>query len=299
MITDDKLLEYNNEGLIPSPGENEYEFVERADKAYKIKERLYSKESSPLKTLFKKDSEIPPTPIDFDKVYSTTTALYGIKPKWVPIFFDDYKLAYWHGGSAWIFQEHIDSPKEAFLQIRREPSLFYKREEIIAHEMAHIGRMAFDEPRFEEILAYRTSEKKWRQWLGPIIQTGWESASFIGILFIIIALDVALLSTGMYEFMQIAVWLKLIPIAMIFYFLGRLIWLHTTFNRSLKNLQIVLKDTMAANAVIYRLTDFEICLFAKMPTSAIEKYMNDSGNLYLRWRLINLAYRKNQNLKEL
>jgi len=291
MITDEQLLQYNNEGLIPSPGENEHEFLKRVAQAHTIKERFYSK-ASPLKSIFKADSQIPLAPVNYNKIFSTTKALYDIEPKWVPIFFDNYKLASWHGGSAWIFQEHIDSPKEAFLQVRKEPSFFYEREEIIAHEMAHIGRMAFDEPLFEEILAYRTSEKKWRRWFGPIAQTSWGSTFFIGILFIIIALDFALLSTGMHQFLELAAWLKLIPIAMIIYSLTRLFWLHRTFNRCLCHLQAILKDTSVANAVIYRLTDSEIRYFAKSQKEAIEKFMNDNSNLYLRWRLISLAYRK-------
>lgn len=296
MITDEDLIRYNSQGLIPSPEEEESEFLARVEKAQNIKNYLFS-EDSPIKGLFQESSALPLASINFDEIYATTKALYDMEPKWIPIFFDNYKLAFWHGGSAWIFQEHEGSPKEAFLQIRKEISFFYKREEIIAHEMAHIGRMAFDEPHFEEILAYRTSQKKWRKWLGPVVQTGWGSSLFVGLLGMIIAFDSIVISFGMYEFMEIAMWLKIIPIAMIVYTLFRLVWLHTVFNRCLAKLQSIFKNTLVADAVIYRLSDAEIYSFAKIAPEAIEKYIDDNSELSLRWRLIRAAYKSSSCLR--
>ncbi|MCI5051715.1 MAG: hypothetical protein MRY21_01095 [Simkaniaceae bacterium] len=48
--------------------------------------------------------------------------------------------------------------------------LGYSKSEILEHERLHLARAAFDEPLFEEILAYSLSPKKYRRLLGPFFR---------------------------------------------------------------------------------------------------------------------------------
>ena len=114
--------------------------------------------------------------------------IYGFAPHWVPLFFSNYQLAPWHGGCAWIFQLNDNTPYAAFLQLRsafRTQKRYlgmYERTELIAHEMAHIGRMMFEEPEFEEIIAFQSSTNRFRRFFGPLFRSSKESMLFVIVL---------------------------------------------------------------------------------------------------------------------
>ena len=59
--------------------------------------------------------------------------------------------------------------------------------------------MKFEEPQFEELLAYRNSPAAWRRWLGPIVEAPWESLLFMLSLLLLLALDLYLQFTGEHE----------------------------------------------------------------------------------------------------
>lgn len=128
-----------------------------------------------------------------------TKERFGITPDWVPIFFSNYQLYPWHGGSAWIFQLNDETPPSALLQLRKKlytsPTLLglYHRDELIAHELSHVGRMAFEEPAFEEVLAYTTARTSFRRYFGPIFQSAVESFLFMIVCVAILLLDTYLL----------------------------------------------------------------------------------------------------------
>ena len=90
-----------------------------------------------------------------DEASFKTKELYGIQPTWTPLFFNNYQLAPWHGGCAWIFQLTENAPTAALLQLRapfrHQPTYLnlYRRDELIAHELSHVGRMMYQEPQFE------------------------------------------------------------------------------------------------------------------------------------------------------
>src|SRR5262245_52150906 len=108
--------------------------------------------------------------------HGTALELFDCAPDWIPLFFSNYRLPFWQGGCTWILQRTECDPPFALLQLNKAYKdhdvylKFYRRDELVTHECAHVGRMAFDEPAFEEIIAYRTSPSPFRRWLGPIIQ---------------------------------------------------------------------------------------------------------------------------------
>jgi hypothetical protein len=128
------VTHWDRRGLIPGPDESDEDFVLRAESA------------------------LPKDPVDFSGV----EGLFGISPDWVSVVIDNRGLRFWHGG----FMEGDR------LQLRKKV-WGYQREEILSHELAHAGRIAFDEPKYEEILAYQSS-RGFRRFFGPIIQRSWE-----------------------------------------------------------------------------------------------------------------------------
>jgi hypothetical protein len=292
-ITDDELLRYNELGLIPGPEEHADDFEKRARYCLGLRVSFDSKLSD--NAPFTQENRASDALLQ--EAFHITQPLYGIKPDWIPVFFSNYKLAPWHGGCAWIFQETEKTPTGAFFQLRsafKSSTTYlglYKRQELIAHELSHVGRMMYEEPRFEEVLAYRSDSSGLRRYLGPIMQSSFESAMFVLLLFIIIIIDFFLsasLNPATYENVR---WLKLVPLGMILYALGRLYRKQSQFSKCLKQLQEVFKGNQdQAQAVIYRLTDDEIIDFAKKKPQEIEDFSKHAKENSLRWHVISKAY---------
>jgi hypothetical protein len=281
----------NSWGIIPGPEETEAEYEARADYCLKLKETIE-------KTL--KD-KIPFSPGDaqprnIDSALAETENLYGIRPEWVPIFFSNAQLTPWHGGCAWIFQTDLESPKSAFLQLRKQFSSsesylgLYQRKEILSHELAHVGRMSFEEPKFEEFLAYQSSSASWRRLLGPIIQSSWEGILFAAILLIIFILDIFLIFFGDYASYLSMMWLKVIPLALIAAGLIRLSIRHQQLKKCRHSLTNLTSNPLTINAILYRLTDDEIMAFGKMAKKDLIEYIEKQKECSLRWRAITEGY---------
>lgn len=287
-ISDSKLLAYNDQGIIPGPNEDEAAFAARAAYCLNLRETIGSFLSESLPAFEEEASGKV-----INEALPITKKLFDIAPTWVPLFFSNYKLNFWHGGCAWIFQRDENSPTSAFFQLRqafRKQERYlglYERNELIAHEMAHVGRMMFEEPQFEELLAYKTSTSRFRRWFGPIIQAPWESALFVLTLFLIFVIDLSV--TGYPEYSSKVIWLRVIPSFMFFYALSRLLNKNGQFRKCHDNLAVITKNP---DAVIYRLTDKEIMTFAQLTPIEIQMFTRALPTQSLRWRLIYLAYFK-------
>jgi len=291
LIKDEDLLSYNLQGIIPGPQETEEAFLERAAYCKGLQNQPVEESLGPLPCT---DSESAKELLL--EAFKITDPVYCIQPLWMPMAFSNYKLAPWHGGCAWIFQAHEDSPTGAFMQLRkqfrhRKKYLgIYRRDELIAHELSHVGRMMYAEPQFEELLAYRSSFSSWRRWFGPIVQAPWESLLFMLSLLLLLVLDLYLQAMGEIGTYRLLLWAKLFPITLLFLGLFRVWRRHQVFNRCLGNLNKCCPDAKAANAVAYRLTDAEIYKFAGSTSDFIVEYAKTESSTSLRWRLIKAAY---------
>jgi len=295
----DQLLHYNQQGLIPGPQETEQAFSKRASYCLDLKNQIPEMLGH----------EIPFDPeISYlsEEILSggckKTRRLYDICPQWVPLFFSNYKLSFWHGGCAWIFQQRQNTPTSAFFQLRQNFRSskhylgIYNRNELVSHELSHVGRMMFEEPKFEEILAYRSSRSSFRRFFGPIVQSSVESMIFMLTLLIVITLDLFVLINGYEEFFHLPMITRLIPLGLFGYAFIRLCIRQYQFKKALINLKKIFLNTHAANAVLYRLTDHEVVLFSKMNAEDISKYISEQKNQTLRWKMIDEAYFKKSNL---
>jgi len=276
-LSDEEIIALSREGLIAGPEESQSDFEKRV---------LYCKG-------LEKELDLPAA--DVTESHPMTKKWFDTEPGWVPCFFSNHQLSYWQGGCAWIFQKDDKTPTGAFLQLRktfeRQKTFLgiYKRDEFIAHELCHVGRMMFEEPKFEEVLAYQTASSSFQRYFGPILRTSGEAILFAVILMMIILIDVMTLAAGSFSLYEHLMWLKLVPLAMILFALIRLIWTRRQFVRCRSSLNRTLASEERVNAVIYRLTDREIEEFQNMSPKEIRAYGQRMAGEEIRWTQI-LAY---------
>lgn len=265
--------------FVPGPKETETEYTKRVEYCLHLKsefpEIAFSEERAALATGLQK-----------------TKQLYDISPDWVPLFYSNQGLALWHAGAAWIFQKEKGSPLGALLQLRKNFSaqasyLFYHRDEIIAHELCHIGRMAFEEKKYEELLAYRTSDRLFPRYFGPVLQSAGESRLFMIVLLTILIMDVAFLFFGSLDIYFHMFYLKLIPLFLLLWAIFRLWKRQEILKKAEKKLKEVWDEPWF---ILYRLTDQEIEQFAKSTAEDIKSYAEQDNSF--RWSTIKTAYGK-------
>ncbi len=288
--------EWNKQGFLPGPEESQEAFQERVAFCQNLEQHLVQIVGANLPF----DVSDQHSQKVLEEVLPFTQKLYGIQPQWVPLFFSNYHLSPWHGGCAWIFQLNAQTPTAAFLQLRarfRNSLTFlglYQRHELIAHELAHVGRMLYQEPKFEEILAYQSSSSSWRCWLGPIVQSSKESLFFILLLGVIIMTDFALLSLGP-QMIILAWWMKLLPVVLIVLGLSRLIYRHRLLQHCLQHLE-ALYSSQQARHVLYRLLDSEIKQFSHLSPLAIQAFIDQAATQSFRWRFLKALYPSSKEL---
>lgn len=274
---------WNRQGFIPGSQETEEDFMKRIVFCENLESELVKKVGAdlPFEVGDSQSKQILQHSLDETKV------IYGMAAAWVPLFFSNYQLAPWHGGCAWIFQFDETVPMAAFLQLRarfRDHVTYlglYHRDELIAHELSHVGRMMYEEPKFEEILAYRSSKSHLRRWLGPIVQSSKESLFFILALGVYAITDAALLSVYHPMAAQVLLGFKLVLAGLVAYALGRLAWRQSLYRRCVKKLS---KLYSHPEHVAYRLRDSEIRQFASSSVEQIREWIDQQESF--RWRFL-------------
>jgi hypothetical protein len=144
-VEQDQLLSLFREGLIPGPSETEEEFLLRTSSHFPRSEW----------------NGAPPLPPE-----------WGFSVCWMPLVYSKRKLLPWE--AAICLGTHIQL--HPTLQTK---ALFGNTlADILHHEAIHAARQAFDEPQFEEALAYTTSSSSWKRFLGPLFRRSWEFPLF-------------------------------------------------------------------------------------------------------------------------
>jgi hypothetical protein len=286
----DEWKKWNRQGLIPGPEETEAAFVERVLFCQDLEKRFIQQIECPF------EMEDPKAKECLQEAFSLTESLYGIEPLWVPLVFSNHQLAPWHGGCAWIFQLTAKAPTAAFLQLRahfRYSSSYlglYHREELIAHELAHVGRMLYQDPQFEEIFAYQSSFSFLQRRLGPMIQSSKESLCFVLLLGLFLIVELSLFSFGG----PLSIWfswgLQWVLIACVLFSLGRLFYRHYVLKRCRSNFKGLYSDPLVVNHLLYRLRDHEIRQFAYWSQNQIDDFITQASHQSFRWRFLRTLY---------
>lgn len=244
-----KLPHLYHKGLIPGPYESEEAFLLRC-------EELNSSSSLSLSI------ENP----------------FNIFPDWIPLNYSNKGLLPWHGGCSWISNDSLQTTIQLRKSFEKNKSLFgiYSRNEILAHEWVHAARMTFDEPKFEEVIAFRTSKNRFRRYFGPLVNSYAEGVFF--------AIALVLYFVSLFFFSS------LLPIAalvgVMVFGIARLIWRQSTYRKCLRNLSKLLGCPKKAEAMTICLTDREIQSFSKQPFLQREE-LNDAS---FRWKQIRQVY---------
>ncbi len=248
-IPDDELLSLFRSGFIPGPGEKELAFLNRVKQT---KEAFFKLG----------EGSIPPAHYAFVK--EKLGRLFGFSPDSLPAFYSNRALTPWQGAAVWVENGQVIAiqlrkafAKGSFLGI-------YRRSEILSHEAVHAARSAFPNDPWEEFFAFMTSDSKWRQVLGPIVQRPFEVWPFF------------LFSVGGVIcppfFLGAAVWLLL--------GLSRLIRFHWILRKASETLLKKGYGEETVRSVLLCLEDSEIRLLAK------EAPLSEKPSL--RWRLVHL-----------
>lgn len=282
----EELLKLNQEGFIPGPKEDLSLFLKRVELTKNFFEdpNLFFENHKREKPFNFNDRVKKP---NFEWVKNTLFNLFGFTAQ--PFaFFSNEKLSIIHGAATWILK--IDNIALPILQLRKGfkkgTYLFYDMEEILAHELCHFARAAFDEPKYEELFAYWTSSSIFRRIFGPIISQK--------LLYFLLPFFLALL----FQYLNIffPVWIfHLIFFFFTYYTLGvalfgifNLFFKRWKFNRCFKKIFSILLDKNKTSCTIFRLTDKEIDLFSKLKKEQIEKYIENEKSH--RWQIVKLAY---------
>lgn len=268
-ISSENLKQYNELGWIPGPKEDEEQFLKRIEK---------------LKHLVSyppEDIDLFLTDGDWQKPLERMEDLYNCAPDWIVSYYSNKNLSFIQGAATWIQEEegmHIP-----IIQVRKQLAEgkllgLYSLEEILTHEAVHAVRMEFDEPLFEEILAYRTSNNLLRRYFGPLFLAHWEAPLFLATLCIPLGIEIA-----KFYIYDIGVWgyLQLIPVILFVLALLRLLFLQTCLMLALRKIPL---------AMALRLTDQEIFQFAFNSHEKIEEMLREQKSV--RWRLLKEIYVK-------
>ena len=254
-----ELIKFDSEGFIPGPNETEVNFLERVRAA---------KES------FNREKMAIPAH-HWHWAAEQLQMLFDFAPRWCTAIYSSQGLAPWQAAATWINVKRL-----YIIQLKpsRWVSWLIDRDEVLAHEAAHAARAAFDEPKFEEMFAYLTASRKWRQVAGPLFRKPVEALILCGLL-------------GAGSLLQIAeaFWDGLFLSSIFFWAaaiccLGwsfRLLKMRVRLARAAKKIIPLLRDPSQVRAALFRLTDAEIEQLARGEMT---------GGSDLRWQLLRAKY---------
>ena len=256
----DNLVQLNQSGLFPAPRQSDQAFWAKVDYV-----SMQSTLSGALPLLL--------GPMD-------------VQPCWVPIQSSNEGMHIWEGAVLW--QSQTDAgfmlPQ---IQISQRAQRFYSKEELIAHEIVHAVRIDFKEEEFEEVLAYASSPKAWRRWIGPFFRKPREATVFVWTMVVSIAMQGIELATELSSGWLLIPWL---PALLIVGGLARLMFMQRLFRRCLNNLSRAIKVPDQRFAVALRLSDVEIRSFSRMKPEEIQAFVEKEKNEQLRWKMLAAAY---------
>ncbi len=278
------LIKFDSHGLPPAPGEDFPEYAQRMSRLAGALDEL-EKELSGKKTFevapgikIAGNARLP------QKIYSEaltiTEKLYKVSPDWVPGFFANESFGAMWGGCA------LSDPQSNLVLfiIRKVFSgkkrwLFYRREELMAHELIHAAHQALNEIQFEEYFAYRSAFSPLRKFFGGCFIYKFDAMLFL--------LPIMLLPAA-----QACYIFRLIDLPMwIFWMIAAIYPLFLTIRCTYNNLIVArarkfLQQNNIADpdAVLFRMTSEEISLLAG-------KIMPQGSDL--RWRIIRRFMKKN------
>jgi hypothetical protein len=264
-----KLLSLNLRGIFPGPAESCNDFFLRAE------------------------SQLSKDHFDSSGSLSATREIFNACPDWIEAIIDTKGLLPWEGAAAWI-EEKAEGGRTCQIQLKESfLTRLYPRHELIAHEMVHAMRLMFDESRFEEILACRTSKNRFRRYFGPLFSHPGESKVFLVLLLIPWVTYWAEILFDFEGWANVAFFLPLLALG---FGVFRLVRSQRIFAAALRNLEGTIGPNTKPLAVALHLTDAEIERFAKSSAQEIQSFVMREKKHSLRWYQLDLCYAFQKNI---
>ncbi len=230
----ESYLQLYQQGFLPGPKETKEAFFKRISLSRKIiaSPEKYITEKSLKGSIF--------TPVD--RAY---------------ILINNSKYSFFQASSTII----LEIEKGVFFALIKSPSkfssLFVNAEEVLSHEEVHARRAQFEEPKFEEILAYRTSLSRLRRLLSPVISTNKMVVTFY--------LSLLLIPFSFYPFLVLITWCSVTSFIR-----------QRHIHRCLSYLKTI---SSTPEEILMAMTDFEIVHMSKGRLDKIDRFE-------FRWKFI-------------
>lgn len=283
------LAELDRHGLLLGPNENLVEYKKRLGRLNKVLHDIEKEISQKDEIKFfnvlalRRENHISAEIMEEAAEYTRT--FYDFNIDWVPGFFLSKSLGMLWGGCA-IFL--TDNPLPIFLIranfAKNKRWLFYRRDELLAHELCHIARIPIGDKSFEELFAYRLSPSCLRRYAGNCFQNQDDAILFILPIFLLLFIQILKTFFSLH-------WLPVYPFWMLtilypLFLLIRNQSARNRFFRAKQNLEeLPVKNTLA---VLFRCTRNEIIEIShlKNRSSELSDWIKRHVDSELRWKVI-------------
>ena len=190
------LAEADSNGFLMAPGEDISDYKQRLldmGNAYgEIEKDIQGTKDYNIFGEFVLNTEKRINTEILDEAAALTRKYYDFSINWVPGFFLSKSLGILWGGCAIGFPENQVSVfiiRANFAEKKRW--LFYRRDELLAHELCHVARMPVRDRTFEELFAYRLSPSRLRRYMGNCFRHDYDAVLFIVPIFLLLAAQVS------------------------------------------------------------------------------------------------------------
>ena len=190
------LAEADSNGFIMAPGENISDYRKRlfdmGNSYSEIEKDIQNTKDYNIFGEFVLNTEKRINTEILDEAAELTRKYYDFSINWVPGFFLSKSLGFLWGGCAISFPENQVSVfiiRANFAEKKRW--LFYRRDELLAHELCHVARMPVKDRTFEELFAYRLSPSRLRRYMGNCFRHDYDAVLFIVPIFLLLAAQVS------------------------------------------------------------------------------------------------------------
>lgn len=168
-----ELIDMDRRGFLAAPQESEAALRERVNNTLSgihefqtaIREQGLTVDGIRLEA----DNQTPDELIH--PLFESLEQKLGINPRWIPVYYINRGLGMFGGGGMFSGTDENTGRNVTFFVLReafrnQQKWLIYSRDEIMTHEFCHAARAGFDEPLFEEVVAYRSGTSLFRKYMG-------------------------------------------------------------------------------------------------------------------------------------
>ncbi len=281
------LLELDRQGLPAAPEETLTDYIKRIRQ---LQERIIA-----MQEAFAANGEYEceglkmraedQVPVDLLRESTASTLEnYDFQIDWVPAFFINPSFSWLFGGCAYYFYPETFALmiiRRSFARKRRW--FIYDRDEILAHEMCHVARLAFFSRAYEERFAYAISASGFRRRFGGVFESPADSCLLLGSTFVLLGGQIS----QTLWFPGLAMWpfWALVGGAAAF-LMGRDRQRRRTLKRAQGNLQNLSLSRKQAMSVLFRCADDEIAVIAAFrEADELCHWLRQKVQLEIRWRV--------------